>query len=659
MPLWTSILENYAKKKLSHEFYSEFMRNANIDPHDTAGFNAASRNAQTAYESYNGMKEGGGAPRKSYGGQGLTSGGFFSDLLATQYRAGRQNTDEFGTIDKTGSALGSIFKGPKAMLTQFLKLTGDEVLTYLGEQSELLTAINEKAGMTGELSSAFRTEIMNASPAVIRLGISFTEMTEAVSDVVAQSGKFKLLNKETIAEMALASKFTKDMGTFAAMGKDFEKVGLGVRDMSLLVEKMGMKSLTLGLNARTTTGLIAQHLKNLNQFGFKDGIEGLNRMAQKSIEFRMNMESVFKMAEKVWEPDKALDLVANLQIIGGAFGDLNDPIKLMYMATNNVEGLQDAINGAAQSLVTYNEEQGRFAVTGVNLRRAKVMAEELGITMEELTNNAVAGAERAQAKYDLMGSGLKMDEEEMEFLTNLARMEDGKMVIEVPEPLRKQLGMVGEQTTIAVDELRADQANLLLENKKAFEKMSMQDIARHQVTLIENIERDLSFLRAVARVSVGNEIGDAIEELIGMSQGDMSVKLGEYTNWVKSKMDIGDAAFREFMDKAVPDIKRMLGLTEENGKSIIEEIKPLVTEVTKQKGEINTGAKNNNINDPLKLMYESNKVPTTISPNVERKVIDVNINPMAASMDQVARIFWSDPRWQDEFKKGFLSPNSN
>ena len=93
----------------------------------------------------------------------------------------------------------------------------------------------------------------------------------------------------------------------------------------------------------------------------------MSKMVQRSMEFRMNMQSVFGLAEKVWNPDSALETVANLQMIGGAYQDLNDPIKLMYMATNDVEGLQDAIIGAAKSLVTYNREQGRFQVTGANL----------------------------------------------------------------------------------------------------------------------------------------------------------------------------------------------------------------------------------------------------------------------------------------------------
>ena len=110
-------------------------------------------------------------------------------------------------------------------------------------------------------------------------------------------------------------------------------------------------------------------------------------------------------------------------------------LRMMYMATNDVEGLQTAIIGAARSLVTYNAEQGRFEVTGANLRRAKEMAELFGMSMEELTSTGIAGMERLQASTDLALAGLVMEDDEKEFITNLAQMKGGRMVIEVPKDM--------------------------------------------------------------------------------------------------------------------------------------------------------------------------------------------------------------------------------
>lgn len=659
MGIITGGLKGWAAKKLWKEFYEEFMNSQNIDPNDGAAFERADRNARKAYNSMTSNPEGSGG--KYYGGNldtGSEGGlrGFVSEAFGTQYREKPGDQGEFRTLEKTGTLLVTAFTKPKDLLKEIGKTIKDEILLYLQQQTDLYVTVNEKIAMSGELAGAFRDELMRASPAAIKLGISFTEMTGAVGDLVAESGKFKLLSSDTIKEMALASKFTEDMKTFAAMGPNFERVGIGVKDMSLLVEKMGLKSMTLGLNARTTTSLINDNLKNLNLYGFKNGVEGLNRMAQKSIEFRMNMSEVFKMAKAVWEPDKALELVANLQVIGGAFGDLNDPIKLMYMATNNVEGLQDAIIGAAKSLVTYNDEQGRFEITGVNLRRAKAMADALGVSLEELTNTAVAGAERTQAAMELAATGLNMPEEDMEFLTNLAQMRDGRMTIEVPKPLRDELGLKGEETTIALEDMNENQKDLLLENKKAFEKMTMEDVARQQVTLVENIERDVSFLRAAARVGLGQAASELIEKALGQNQATLSEEFGKVIDYVyKQTPGGGQSELLEEVKRQFPALER---IGQHQGE-LTTEIKSQTAKITeKQRGELQTGAEARRMKE-IERTTEPPKPAATVTSSVERKIIDLNFNPTNSSLDQVARIFWSDPRWQDEYKNSFLNPTSN
>jgi len=565
----------------------------------------------------------------------LMTGNFLQDLLNTQLREKSGERGEFGSL-KEGLGLlfdeGGKLRGPMGILKQIGGILENEILVYLDQQSKLLTKINEQTGMTGKLSEAFREEIMKASPEAIRLGITFEELSETITNVVAQSGQFKLLSSDTIEEMALASKFTDDMVKYGEMVQNFTRAGVGAKDMAMMVERMGLKSMTLGLNARETTKIINENLKNLNLYGFREGVDGLNRMAQKSIEFRMNMESVFNIAKQVWEPDKALELVANLQVIGGAFGDLNDPIKLMYMATNNVEGLQDALIGAAKSLVTYNEEQGRFAITGANLRRAKAMADELGMSMEELTQGAVAAMERTSAASALMASGLDMKDEDKEFLTNLAQMKGGRMVIEVPESLQAQLG---EQTEIAMDSMTKEQAALLLEQKQAFEKMSMEDVARQQVTAMENIERDVSFLRAVARVNVGREVGDAIEKMLGVNQ-----------------RVIADES-KNLTDKAAKSIGRG---TEALHSLIVEGEKRIGDKL--QIGKLEMGAKPANVSNEA----VTNTTASTTAKAAEtttKTVFEHRFVSDSANVDELYRLMWRDPKWQENVKKSYHNPHSN
>jgi antitoxin component of MazEF toxin-antitoxin module len=221
-------------------------------------------------------------------------------------------------------------------------------------------------------------------------------------------------------------------------------------------------------------------------------------MAKKASEFRMEMQSTFTIADKVFNPEGAIDLVANLQVLGGAIGDFNDPLKLMYDATNNVEGLQDALIKASGSLATYNQQQGRFEVTGINLRKAKEMASALGITMGELNKISIAAAERTQATTALMATGLVMKDEDREFLTNLSRMDGGEMKITVPASLMKELGL--KEASLALKDLTPNQQKILLQNKVEFEKMNPKDMAMAQLTETQQMSRGIDVIASYYKV---------------------------------------------------------------------------------------------------------------------------------------------------------------
>ena len=197
---------------------------------------------------------------------------------------------------------------------------------------------------------------------------------------MTKSGRFNLISQETLEKSFVSARAF--VGSLAEMGTamtEFEQIGIGAGNAIDEINKAGKGSLELGLVAKGTIKDIRENIGKINEFGFKNGVQGLAEMSRQSKEFRINMSEAFKLADKVMDPANAIDMVANLQVIGGAFGDLNDPLKLMYDATNNVEALQDSLIKAASGLATYNQEQGRFEILGINQRRVRDMAAAMGV----------------------------------------------------------------------------------------------------------------------------------------------------------------------------------------------------------------------------------------------------------------------------------------
>lgn len=424
-------------------------------------------------------------------------------------------------FDKLNTIFESIVKNginPFKNGVEFVKIAGSEILKQLQAETDARYTINRETTLTGKLSEALIEDLQDASREAIRFGYTLENITELYTTMVTNSGKLALINKQTVDEISpVAAALNMRLSEFAATATDFEKVGIGLDGTTKFLDALTPKTLSLGLSSAKVAKDLKDNIGTLNQYGFKNGVEGLTRMVQKSLEFRMSMSSVASIAEKVFSPESAIDLAANLQVLGGAIGAFNDPLKLTYMATNDMEGLQDALIGAAGSLASYNDEQKRFEVTGVNLRRAKEMAGLLNIDLKELNNIAIASAERTQASAAMFAQGINVDEKDREFLTNLSRMKDGKMVIEIPEGIAKKLN---RPTEIALDEFNQTIADQLLENRDEFKDMNTKDIAMKQLTETEQMSRDMSVLVSYATLEYARKLKGGAGEVYQQAEMD-------------------------------------------------------------------------------------------------------------------------------------------
>jgi hypothetical protein len=317
------------------------------------------------------------------------------------------------------------------------------------------------------------------------------------------------------------------------------------------------------------------NLDKLNQYGFKNGVEGLTKMVQQAQSLKVGMEATFKIAEKAFEPEGAIDLSARLQVIGGAMGDLNDPLRMMYDVTNNMEGLQTSLIGAASSLATFNTEQGRFEVTGANLRKAKAMADAFGITMGELTNMATKGAAKLEAMSELDMFPTLTDDQK-EFASNLAQMKDGKIGIEVPKDMMKRMGLqdpfveLSSLTGMQIDQIKKMQEDIVTDPV---------EIAREQMNTATKMSNTLSaILLQISTLGFRSGVADTGRK----NMKEMENELNPYGNPGKLK---------ELLDKmgqsAAMDLQQAInamGITPEqvnNGENQATQITNQVIEGTK------------------------------------------------------------------------------
>lgn len=466
-----------------------------------------------------------------------------------------------------------------------IKLSMSAIVDQIAKESDLQTNINESLGITGKLSEDTRDAIIQSSVHAKEFGYGLEDVARLSKNISESTGKFNMLSDQQMNKAEeTARAFVGDLGDLGRTFNEFEKVGIGATKAMDDINNAGLTSLQLGLRSKTTVKDISENLGKLNEYGFKNGIQGLAEMSRKASEFRINMSEVFKVADKVLSPEGAIDLAANLQVLGGAIGDFNDPLKLMYDATNNVEGLQDALIKSASSLATYNQEQGRFEITGVNLRRAREMANQLGVSMGELTKSAIASQERMEGMAEMSTKAFgNIKEEDKRFLLNMSRMDKGEMKITIPPNLREQLELKGGETEFALKDLSEKQANAILEYKKQFEGMDTEAIAKGQFSEIVKIRQSLDKI-IYSQITKGSKaVMGSGENQLGFNDRlkKISTTLGDTSKYVEKNVNLPETAIGE-VNKIVSqfqstdiykDILKLEDWSKKNGEEIIDAIK--------------------------------------------------------------------------------------
>ena len=505
------------------------------------------------------------------------------------------------TIEKIVGKLADIPSlNPLTLLTNILKGGAEAAGAVLGDlaktQDALLEQTKGAGGFVGTIGDNMIDSLRESMIAAVDMGATVNDFLVATESLMVNSERMAVYSDKTISSGIEASlAYTKTSRTLLENSESFRNVGLGLNDAAESIKEIGKSSIVMGLSAKATSETLIKNLGTLNQYGFQNGIKGLGKMVQEAQALKIDMGEIFKVADKVFDPEGAINMAANLQVVGGAFGDLADPIKLMYNATNNVESLQTSILGAARSLATYNQEQGRFEVTGVNLRRAKAMSDALGISMGELTNMAVKGAAKMEAMSQL-DMFPNLEPEQKEFVSNLATMKDGRVGFDLPKDMAKQLGITNlVDGFVGLDQLGDEQIVKLQAIQKANENMSTKEIARTQLNNTTQIMGTVSaiYLRMMddaRRTDTGVAIGakmDLSSKFMKDNFDPASMTTGEMTKIAiemakKGVADSAEAMYETMKNSVGPDISNILEQGMKKATDVYNQYSPQATDLLKE-----------------------------------------------------------------------------
>ena len=268
----------------------------------------------------------------------------------------------------------------------------------------------------------------------LKFDLSSQELIEAQQNYLKGIGRN--INVDNVAKesMAAITRISQDAGIDGLdLAAQFENFGVSIEKTGDHLGEMFSDASKYGISFQKYADSVAKNIKIAQNYTFKNGLKGLESMAKKATAMKLDMQQVANFADKVSTVEGALETSARLQVLGGPFASLSDPMGMLYEGLNDMEGLQDRVIKMVRGLGTYNKETGEITVSSYNKQRVKAAAEAMGMDYSQLMESVNTQARREEIDKQIKSSPkvAKFDEDFQELIRNTGVIKDGKAGITI------------------------------------------------------------------------------------------------------------------------------------------------------------------------------------------------------------------------------------
>jgi len=349
---------------------------------------------------------------------------------------------------------------------------------FQNQLDEYATSIQSSFGLSKARMDEFKNTIADVAPELTKMGMTETEFATTIKEAMDGLGTSASLGKEAIVELAAASKVSKQ--DVSVLASEFRKVGVSVYDVGDRMKEVTDYARSVGVSVKAVSEGVVTNLDKMNLYNFEGGIKGLAKMAATSERLGLSMQTVFNQADKIMNPEGAIEMSAALQRLGVTSSGLLDPLRAMDLAQNDPEQLQKEMVNLGKEFTRFNEKTGQMEILPGAKRRLREVADAAGMTAKEFSEMALKSAD-----FDMKLKQIKMpsivgDQETKELIASMAQMKDGVATVKVRDD------ETGKITEKKVEDLTPDDIKDLQKATQDSSK-SIEEIAVDQLGVSKQI----------------------------------------------------------------------------------------------------------------------------------------------------------------------------
>lgn len=264
-----------------------------------------------------------------------------------------------------------------------------------------------------------------------KYNIDPTELLEAQTNYIKGIGRNVRLSNADQENMAAMRAVTGEKGT--ELASLYENFGVSMSDTADHVGKMFSKASAEGILFDKYAENVSKNIKIAQNYTFKNGIKGLESMAKKATALKLDMQQVAAFADKVSTVEGAIDVSAKLQVLGGPFAAMADPLGMLNEGLNDMEGLQDRLVKMVGGMGSFDKSTGEVKVSAFNKARIKEAANAMGISYDSIMESVNAQAKRGEIDKQISASSIAsaLPDEMKELIRNSGTFKDGKAGVSI------------------------------------------------------------------------------------------------------------------------------------------------------------------------------------------------------------------------------------
>ena len=418
-------------------------------------------------------------------------------------------------------------------------LKPEQIATFFNSLESAAVKLNTTVGLgLAQNVKTFEKTIFEVYKQGLEFGIAWEDSGKFLDKVGSSMERLVPINAKTTQDAIIFGK---------AIGETPEVVGELISNMTAygvsqsksveIMNKVAATAKASGLNASKLTATVSKELYKTQIYGFKNGVDGLTKMAAQAQRVGFSLEKAQTTANLILDngPEKAIEMASELQALGGNIGALGDPFQLIHMAQYDMEGLQDQIINASASAVQFNETTGDFKISGEEMLRLRKQASILGLSYEDVAKGAI-NMRKEQEIASRITFPSTITEEQKNLVASLAEIgPNGSVKIDLP-------GFEGGVKDLQTAMNSSDFMDAL--NKYGEDLKISQDPAKLQTAMYTNAQTQLStqekMVLTLEKIQAQGAFG------MGLAKGQDIRKAGEDMTMYGAASPNYDKMFTEF-----------------------------------------------------------------------------------------------------------------